>query len=137
MGKMVLMNGKVVTGDGITLIETGSVVIEEDRIAEVIGGHRKEKDFEDTDEKVDAEGFLIMPGVINHHTHGIMMGPLYPSAASALGWERVKYNLDKHLLEGTTTLLSVCGFASMDEIEEVNRKHPINIKTGLYQRALR
>lgn len=130
MRKTVLMNGKVVTGDGITLIEIGSVVIEEDRIAEVIRGQRKEKDFEAIDEKINAAGFLIMPGVINHHTHGIMRGPLYPSAASALGWERVKYNLDKHLLEGTTTLLSVCGFASMDEIEEVNRKHPMNIKTA-------
>jgi len=130
MATMAVMNGTVVTGDGATIIEAGSVIIEGDRIQEVIHGPREAKEFSGIDRIIDASKCIIMPGVINHHTHGIAMCPLYPSAAEPLNRDRVKYNLDKHLVEGTTTLLNVCGFASMEEVEESNRNHPINIKTA-------
>ena len=126
----VLSNGKIVTGDGNTVVETGSVVISNGYIQEVISGFQNKHVFSGIDQIIDASDLLIMPGVINHHTHGIVPGPLYPSAAEQLGCERIRYNLDKHLTEGTTTLMSVCGFASMDEVDDVNRKHPINIKTA-------
>ena len=116
MTTTVLLNGKIVTGDGKTIVETGSVVISDSIIQEVISGFREKHDFSGIDQIIDATGLLIMPGVINHHTHGIVPGPLYPSAAEQPGWDRISYNLDKHLTEGTTTLMSVCGFATMDEV---------------------
>jgi len=130
MTTTILLNGKIVAGDGKTVVTTGSVVISGNYIQEIISGFQGKEMFSGIDQIIDASNFLIMPGVINHHTHGIVPGPLYPSAAEQLGWDRIRYNLDKHLTEGTTTLMSVCGFASMDEVDEVNRKHPINIKTA-------
>jgi imidazolonepropionase-like amidohydrolase len=130
MSTTVLLNGKIVTGDGKTLIETGSVVIDGDRIQDVLAGTRDEKAFSGSRRIIQAEGLLVMPGVINHHTHGIVRGPLYPSGATPLDWDHITANLDKHLLQGTTTLMSVCGFADMEEVVEANRRHPIRIKTA-------
>ena len=130
MTTTVLLNGQIVTGDGKTFIETGTVIITDGNIKEVISGYQEKKMFSETEYIIDASDLLMMPGVINHHTHGIVQGPLYPSGAKKIGWDHIKYNLDKHLMEGTTTLMSVCGFSSMDEVDEVNKKHPINIKTA-------
>ena len=84
MSTTVLLNGKIVTGDGKTLIETGSVVIDGDRIQDVLAGPRDEQAFSGARRVIRAENLLIMPGVINHHTHGIVRGPLYPSGAEPL-----------------------------------------------------
>ena len=39
-------------------------------------------------------------------------------------------NLDRHLLAGTTTVLSLCGFITMKEIAEADRSHPVNVRAA-------
>ena len=68
--------------------------------------------------------------MINNHSHGFTLGPLFPSANQPLTFELVVRNLNRHLLQGTTTLLNVDGFALIEEVEAVNKLHPIKIKTG-------
>ncbi len=72
-----------------------------------------------------------MPGIINNHAHLVVIGaPRFASAATPVAPEETIRNLDKHLLGGTTTILNVDGFATMEEVNETNSRHPINIKTG-------
>jgi imidazolonepropionase-like amidohydrolase len=78
---------------------------------------------------IDAEGGLIIPGLINIQVHGVTFGPLFPEGWKPIPEERVIANLDRHLLQGTTTALSNDGFALPIEVENVNKVHPINLKT--------
>lgn len=66
--KTLLSGGVVVTCDGNHAVyPTGDVVLEEDLISFVGPGYSG-----DYDRRVDAAGFLIMPGLVNAHTHSPM-----------------------------------------------------------------
>lgn len=121
-----IRGGTVVTGDGSAVVESGAVVIRGDRIAEVADRWDPEMDF--SGEVIDAAGCVVMPGLINCHTHGVTPGALFPSAASALPEEKWMGNLDRHLLAGTTTVLNLCGFASMDDVLEADRRHAVHVR---------
>jgi hypothetical protein len=124
---LVLNDATIVTGDGTTVVERGAVVIEDARIVEVrataVSGHS-------TDELVELNGALLVPGAINSHTHGSVLGPLFASGAPALPEAQVLANLDTHLRGGTTTVLNVDGFNLPEEAEPIAKQHPINIKIG-------
>ena len=63
-----LFGGVVVTGDADhTVYPSGDVVLEDDRISYI--GTRYPGDC---DRRVDASGFLVMPGLVNAHTHSPM-----------------------------------------------------------------
>lgn len=130
MQPLLIVNGTVVTGDGVTMIERGAVLIEEGRIADVFRGDPGPGPRARVSRTIDAEGTLVMPGAINNHVHGVVPGPLYASGAPGLLRDEVLRRLDGHLLAGTTTLLSMDGFATMAEVEDVNRAHPVNLKAG-------
>ena len=126
--KILLANGNIVTGDGKTVINRASVVIEDWYISQVTNVPYQYGN--DIGAVIDAEDGYIIPGVINHHVHGVAFGPSSPSGGIPKPYERVIRNLNKLMLEGTTTVLSSCGFATMEEVEAANKLHPINIKTG-------
>jgi len=71
-----------------------------------------------------------MPGMINHHQHGVTFGPMFASGCENYGREFIMNHLDRSLLQGHTTVLNVDGFVTMDEVEETQRHHPIRIKTA-------
>lgn len=121
-----IRGGAVVTGSADTVIETGAVVIRDGRIAEVLD--RWGADMEFAGDVIDASGCIVMPGLINSHTHGVTPGALFPSAAPALSTQRWMGNLDRHLLAGTTTVLSLCGFASMEDVREADRRHAVHVR---------
>ena len=126
--KWAIRGGTIVTGDGNTVIENGTIVIDEERIIEVTD---KNLELPADVKSIDAAGKVVMPGIINNHVHCVIDGaPIFASAAPSLPTETIFSNLDRHLLEGTTTLLNVDGFATMEEVESTNDRHPINIKTG-------
>src|SRR5690606_30002923 len=99
MDKAAVINAAVVTGDGHTWHEQATVYIQGDRIEglepggvdaaarEELARHRR---------IIDGEGLVVWPGLINHHTHGTVPGPLFPSGEPALPEEQVRRNLDRH-----------------------------------------
>ena len=125
---LVLANGGLVTGDGETVFDEASVIIEDGIIKEVLEGTPRAAAIKDVN-VVDVNGDLIMPGIINGHTHCITMGPHFAHGAPAKSKPEVIAKLNEHLLQGTTSILSADGFATLEEVEEVNRIHPMNIKT--------
>lgn len=121
-----IRGGTVVDGTGEGVMDSGAVIIRDGRIAEVL--HRWDPSQDFAGEVIDAAGCVVMPGLINCHTHGVTPGALFPSAAPALPEERWKENLDRHLLAGTTTVLNLCGFASMDDVREADRRHAVHVR---------
>ncbi len=124
---LVLNNATVVTGDGKTVLNGGSVVVEGDRIVEVrrrptAGGPR--------DQVVDLGGRLLVPGAINTHSHGGTVGPAFPSGTPPLPKEQALKNLDTHLRQGHTTVFNGDGFVLPEEVEVTRREHPINLVSG-------
>lgn len=116
------------TGDGKTVLKNSSVVIENGLITRVLKAPYIAYNAY-SDRVIDAEGGLIFPGLINTQVHGVTAGPLFPEGWRRIPDERVFANLNTHLLQGTTTVLSNDGFSLPSEVEYVNKLHPINIKT--------
>ncbi len=108
-----IINGSVITGDGHTHIARGSVRLHEGYVVEVREGHSAGK--ADTF-ILDAAGCTTLPGIINAHAHGCLWGPTMPSGSLPFSHSDVIYHRNRHLLDGTTTLLNVCGLALAPEI---------------------
>ena len=123
-----VVNGQVITGDGRSYLEDTSVTIEDGLIT---GLHRiRHLPYRVYSHRVlDAQGGLIMPGLMNIHSHVVSFGPLCPGLPrEGAPKERVLANLDTHLLQGTTTVLSLDGFALPFENDATNKLHPVNVK---------
>ncbi len=75
MNKKILYNAQILTMLSPEVIENGGVVIEGDRIAQVIDNEHEANAYiaqNPTIEAHDCHGMLIMPGLINTHTHASM-----------------------------------------------------------------
>ena len=103
------------------------IVISGDTIREIVPA-RPAETYGRADEIVEAGGALAIPGLINNHTHGTAYGPLFPSGHNGLAHEQVRANLDRHLLEGTTTVLCVDGFVTAEALARTNDDHPVTVK---------
>lgn len=125
----IFKNGMVVTGDGKTVYEKGAVVVADDTI---IGVEQHLDPALDAyaEEVVDCTGKCILPGMINHHQHGITFGPMFASGCENYGRDFIMNHLDRSLLQGHTTVLNIDGFVTMDEVKETQRHHPIRIKAA-------
>ncbi|AUI50567.1 amidohydrolase family protein [Arthrobacter crystallopoietes] len=115
----------VVAGD--TIMEPGAVLLRGGRIEALLD--RWEQPGEAfPGEAIDARGCVVMPGLINGHTHGVTPGALFPSAAHSLSRDRWMGHLDRHLLAGTTTVLSLCGLGAMADVREADRHHAVHVR---------
>jgi imidazolonepropionase-like amidohydrolase len=123
----VLHGGDLVDGQGTDRQHGVDVVITGEAIAEVVPS-RPAGTYQAVTEIVDAAGMLVIPGLINNHCHGTAYGPLFPSGHQGLPPEQVLANLDRHLLEGTTTVLCVDGFVTAQALASTAEAHPMNIK---------
>src|SRR5690349_6223729 len=94
---IVVRNGVVVTGDGGSVVEPASLVVEDGLIRDVVHGAAAAGAFESAERVIDAAGMAIIPGVINNHAHGVAFGPFQPNAQAPLSREHVLQNLDRHL----------------------------------------
>jgi len=122
-------NGTVVNGDGKTVLKNATVVVVEDQIANVL--ERVDSSLEEHAEEVlDCTGKCIMPGMINHHQHGVTFGPMFASGCENYGKDFILGHLDRSLLQGHTTVMNVDGFVTMDEVKTTQKEHPIRIKTA-------
>jgi len=121
-----IRGGTVIVGDGVVAPRDAAVVIRDGVIAEVVDQWDSSRGFDG--EVIDATGCVVMPGLINSHTHGVTPGPFMPSAASGLDHQTWMANLDRHLLAGTTTVLSQCGFSTMEDVAVADRAHAVHVK---------
>lgn len=121
----VIKGGTLVTGDGKTVIKNAYVRFENDLIVDFGEGECPTTD----NDVIDAAGCVVMPGVIDHHIHGVTMGPLFPSGAKPLSREKVSSHHKKLLEQGITTILNVDGFATMREVNEARAMTPLRIQT--------
>ncbi len=126
---IILKDGMVVTGDGVTLYEKASVLIRDNQILGILENVDPALEVYAA-EVVDCTGKVIMPGMINHHQHGVTFGPIFASGMINYGRERIIELLDRNLLQGHTTVLNVDGFVTMDEVRETQKYHPMRIKTA-------
>ncbi len=125
---MLITNGRILTfGKDHRLIENGALLIQDDRIIEVDYSHILEEKHPD-EERLDAQGMLVMPGMIVSHTHfygtfarGMSIpGPAmkdFPEILQRLWWpldraldaESVRYSALSPILDairyGATTLI--------------------------------
>ncbi len=122
-----IVNGSVVTGDGKTVLENTSVTVKDCVIAELPKVSYIPYNAY-ADEVINARGGYIIPGIINIHAHGVSFGPFFPYAWKGLSANRILANLDNHLLQGTTTILSTDGFPLPYEVDAINKMHPVNVK---------
>lgn len=126
MSTIVVRSGTVVTGDGRTVEPNTDVVITSGKIAELLPGDAQ-RTYGQADQIIAASGKVVIPGIINNHTHGTAFGPLFPSGHTALAETQVLTNLDTHLSQGTTTVLCVDGFVTGAALERTNAAHPMNV----------
>ncbi|MBP1861612.1 amidohydrolase family protein [Rhizobium herbae] len=125
---IVLQDGCVITGDGTTVFPRADVLVSGGEIRDVDMSSRLHRRSDGGADFIDASGCTIIPGIINAHAHGCIRGPSMPSGSAALDDSAVDYNRNRHLLQGTTTLLNVCGLAFPDEIDhEAAMAHPMDI----------
>ncbi|MCM4083166.1 amidohydrolase family protein [Paractinoplanes hotanensis] len=127
MRTTVLHGGALIDGQGTDPRHGVDIVIEGDSVREIVPS-RPAETYGAVDEIVDAAGTLVMPGLINNHTHGTAYGPLFPSGHAGLSHRQVLANLDRHLLEGTTTVLCVDGFVTAEALADTDGAHPVNVK---------
>jgi imidazolonepropionase-like amidohydrolase len=122
-----IVNGNVVTGDGRSLLENTSAIIQDGFITD-LPRVRYIPYNAYADRIINAEDGFIIPGIINLHTHGVSFGPFFPYAWKRLSKQRVLENLNNHLLQGTTTVLNCDGLTLPSEVQAANKIHPVNIK---------
>ena len=127
MSTTVLHGCDLVDGQGTSPQHGADIVVEGDTVREIIPS-RPAGTYETVHEIADAAGMLMIPGLINNHTHGTAYGPLFPSGHEGLPHGQVLANLDRHLLEGTTTVLNVDGFVTAEELARTDEAHPINVR---------
>ena len=126
---LVIYNGMIIVSDGVKEPKTGYIVTQGTEIIEVGWGETPDNILNNAKHKLDAKGGYVLPGIINHHVHCCVMGPALPVGLQTLPEEEIIDNLNKHMMQGTTTVLNVDGFVNWEEVEYTNKKHPINIKT--------
>ncbi len=128
MTNIVLRNASVITGDGKTHLPRADVLVRYGKIADIDTSACLHTHLEERVEVMDCSGCTIIPGIINAHAHGCIHGPSMPSGSEGLKASEVEHHRNRHLLEGTTTLLNVCGLAFPDEIDDGSATpHPLDI----------
>lgn len=120
--RVLIHSGSVVL-DGV-VDRTAAVLIEGDSIAGVISEGEAASVVDAV--MVDASGCMVLPGLVNAHSHGGTTGPLFSSAAAPVPAAQATANLDRHLRAGVTTLVNVCGFGTFEDMSD----HVIDLRLG-------
>ncbi len=124
--ELFIVGGTLINGDGHSTQSNATIHVVGDQIVDIdTSGHRPRKDSTTSHVSlIDAAGGFVIPGVVNGHAHGCTTGPLFSSAALPLDAERVRQNADRHLTDGVTTLINLCGLGSKEDLTVLD-DHPL------------
>lgn len=120
-----LINATLIDGSGREPVPDCSVVIEDHRIVEI--SSRPVVPYDTSDVVLDAHRGFVLPGLVNHHAHGLTRGPLMIVGEPPLSDARVLFNCDRNLRGGVTTALNVDGFPTVEDARSTMKRHPMNI----------
>jgi imidazolonepropionase-like amidohydrolase len=123
-----IVDATLIDGTGAPAREHVTVVIEDHLVTDVIP--RRAPYYDRAERILDARSGFVLPGIVNHHVHGLTRGPLMIVGEPPLSDERVRSNLDRLLTQGVTTALNVDGFATVEEAVASSRFHPLNVKVS-------
>ena len=126
---LLIKESALITGDGKTFLDKVNIVIHGNKIVYI----DQEKPSGGTFTHIlEGKDKLVLPGIINIHAHGIIPGgPLFSSASAPLPGNQAKKNLLTHVLQGTTTILNVDGFAHPRLVSQAKSTCPVNLKTAI------
>ncbi len=129
--RTLIRNATVVDGTGGPIREAASVVIDDHLIEGVVD--RPAPYYDRADRIIDARGGYVIPGVLNHHVHGLTRGPLMISGEPPLTDERVRTNCDTLLSQGVTRACNVDGFALVEEAVASSRFPGLTVMVAVLQ----
>src|SRR3712207_3721310 len=89
--RTLIIDAVMIDGLGNRPRENVTVVVEDHLITEVI--ERRAPYYDRGAPIIDARGGFVLPGLINHHVHGLTRGPLMIIGEPPLGDLRVRANL--------------------------------------------
>lgn len=127
MKNMAIKCGFLINGDGESILRDRVVWVEKGFITDITGYDSIPVSLSGSWDLLDASQDMVIPGAINHHTHGCIHGPIFPSGARGLDRESVQNNIWRHIKQGTTTICNVCGFPLTDELLETRLECPANL----------
>lgn len=122
--QLVLEGGSLITGDGKTHLESASIRIRDGMIVEITQAPIEASNGETV---VSTKGYLMLPGFINGHAHATIAGPSMPSGSLPPSLDVVRYQRNRHLLSGTTSLINVCGLALPEDRDGALEPHALDI----------
>lgn len=122
--RRVITHTLVVTGEPGEAREDVDIEVADGRVVAIGPGLG---DGADPAEVVDGRGMIAVPGLVNVHVHGVTPGPLMPSGGASLPRWQWLGNLDRHLLQGTTAVLNLCGLTTMDQVRTADAAHPVRV----------
>lgn len=125
--RLVITDVTVVPGNGCARTEKGSISLYRGLIEEV-GTRGAELGGGGPVRVIDGRGKIAIPGIINMHAHDVSFGPRQ-SGERPYSSNLVILQLYRHLLYGTTTILSVDGFQLPREARATMNHAPLKIKT--------
>ncbi|MCO6181042.1 amidohydrolase family protein [Ciceribacter sp. RN22] len=129
--ELVIQNGGLITGDGKTFYRQAAVYVQGGKIAGIDIGESAVGAEVVARQIIDAGGGIVLPGLVNGHAHGCIRGPSMPSGSEPFENDDVEYYRNRHLLQGTTTLLNVCGLAMADEVDiDDAERHVMDIRVS-------
>ena len=126
--RTLIVNAVVIDGTGAEARPDSTVVIQDHIIEEVVP--RPAVYYDRADILIDAHGGFVIPGLINHHAHGLTRGPFLILGEPPLSDARVQTNLDRFLGQGVTTALNVDGFPTTEDGIASSRFHPVSVKVS-------
>jgi len=129
--RTLIRNATVVDGTGGPVRERASVIVEDHLIAGVVD--RPAPYYDRADRIIDARDGYVLPGVLNHHVHGLTRGPLMISGEPPLTDERVRTNGEILLRQGVTRACNVDGFALVEEAVAASRFPGLTVLVSVLQ----
>lgn len=125
--RTLIRDGVLIDGTGSAPLPHASLVIEDHVVEEVI--RDPSPPYDRSDVVIEANGGYILPGILNHHAHGMTRGPLMILGEPALSDERAGWNRQRMLAEGVTRVLNVDGFAVAEEGRAASRSPGLTVMT--------